>query len=426
MAISLAACGDDDTTPFAQSDVDAAKVTATTAALTGADGTVYTTVDSAVTSNDAAITTAALTGADGTVYNSVDAAVTAGSGTTNAAAVTAALTDASGTVHNNVDAAITSNDTSVSAAATLAAEASLLSGTGFSTVADLLTAYNAAVAPVGASTVALTTSTDLATNLTGGNDTVNVFGTVANADVIVDVNSNDLDVANLTVADALNPTISGIETINIDIRDTNATSTIVLDKVTGANNIVLTSSYGSTSVEAQKVGDGQKITFNDTEFTTIGVNAGGATDGASNDAHLVLQGKMTATLTTQANNNDIDGLIIETSGGASTITMTAADDFIASTVSGSEDTEFVTGRGDSNLTLVVNQAGANGFDGAIVNNEMSGDATLTFKIDGGTLDNEQMDFTKVAADKIVVADATSGTSGDIKVASGAMLESGVA
>ena len=32
MALSLAACGDEDTTPFSQADVDAAAVAATTAA----------------------------------------------------------------------------------------------------------------------------------------------------------------------------------------------------------------------------------------------------------------------------------------------------------------------------------------------------------------------------------------------------------
>ena len=118
--------------------IDAAKVTATTAALAGADGTVYTTVDSAVTSNDAAITTAALTGADGTVYNSVIKLLLLD---WYNCCRNSGIDRCGGTVHNNVD--VTSNH---QAAATLT-EADL-SGTGFSTVADLLTT-NAAVAPVG-------------------------------------------------------------------------------------------------------------------------------------------------------------------------------------------------------------------------------------------------------------------------------------
>ena len=396
MALSLAACGGSD-------DVE---------------------VD--ITSDNATVTAAALTTEAGTSYATVDAAVAAGSNTSNGDAVTAALTDANGVAHNNVDVAITSNDAAIETAATNAAEATLVAGTGFASVAALKAAYDAATAPTGAVSESYTTGTDLLTALTSADDTVTgVFGTVATADVLVDVYSTDNDTANLTVADASNVTISGIETLNIDVRDTNATSTVVLDKVSGANNITLTSSYGSTSMTADKVADGQKITFNDTDFTTIGVNAGGTVDGASNDAHLVLTGAMTSNLTTQASNFDIDGLIIETSGGASTITLAATDDFIASTT-GTLDDEYITARGTENLTIVVNQAAGNGLDGAILNNEMSGAATVAVKIDGGTLENGQIDLSSLAADKIVIADATSGTSGDLKVASGAVLESGVA
>ena len=59
MALSLAACGGEDNTPFSAADVSAAEAAATTAALTGADGTVYASVDAAVTSNDTAIADAA-------------------------------------------------------------------------------------------------------------------------------------------------------------------------------------------------------------------------------------------------------------------------------------------------------------------------------------------------------------------------------
>jgi hypothetical protein len=440
MALSLAACGssDDDAVSYTQAQLDLAKTTATadgaTAALKDASNVAHASVDAAITSNDTTVTadakTAALTHTDNTVYASVDAAFTAGSNQTNAVAVAAALKDANNVTHNNVDAAITSNDATITTNATNAAETSLLSAasSGFATVAALQAAYNTATAPNGAKSVSYTTGTDLLTALTTSNDTITgAYGSVADADIVVDVNSTDSDVANLTVADASNLTVSGVETVNIDVRDTNVTSSVVLDKVVGATDVVLTSSYGSTTMVADKVGDGQKVTFNDTEFTTIGVNAGGSTDGASNDAHLVLKGKMTATLTTAVRNNDVDGLIIETSGGASTVTMTAADDFIASTAAGSLDTEFVTGRGDSNLTLVVDQTtNATGFDGAIVNNEMTGAATLTVKMDGGVIESAEVDLSQVAADTIVIADVTSGTAGNLKVASGAVLESGVA
>ncbi|MBT5949566.1 MAG: hypothetical protein HOG90_00385, partial [Betaproteobacteria bacterium] len=67
MALSLAACGGDDDTPFSQADIDTA--------LTDASGTAHADVDAAITSNDAVIAAA------------VDIT------TDNAAAVTAAMTD---------------------------------------------------------------------------------------------------------------------------------------------------------------------------------------------------------------------------------------------------------------------------------------------------------------------------------------------
>lgn len=59
--------------------------------------------------------------------------------TDKANAVTAALTDSSGTHYANVNAAIVANDTAV----TTAAISSALSGTAFTSIADLLTAYKA-------------------------------------------------------------------------------------------------------------------------------------------------------------------------------------------------------------------------------------------------------------------------------------------
>jgi hypothetical protein len=57
MALSLAACGGEDDTPFSAADVSAAEAAATTAALTAADGvTVYDSVDAAVTAGADAAT----------------------------------------------------------------------------------------------------------------------------------------------------------------------------------------------------------------------------------------------------------------------------------------------------------------------------------------------------------------------------------
>ena len=91
---------------------------------------------------EAAATTAALTATDLTIYANVDAAKTAGSLISNGVAVTAALTDASNVVHSTVDVAIASNDAAIALAATnaatAAAEATLVTGTGYSSVSDIV------------------------------------------------------------------------------------------------------------------------------------------------------------------------------------------------------------------------------------------------------------------------------------------------
>ena len=200
MAVSLAACGgsDDvvvDATPFAQADIDAAVAAATPAIVASAEaaefadivasvnasvgsaldattatgddviaaiqGAVDITTDNAaliaaaeaavdittdnaalIAAAEAAATTAALTATDLTIYANVDAAKTAGSLISNGVAVTAALTDASNVVHSTVDVAIASNDAAIALAATnaatAAAEATLVTGTGYSSVSDIV------------------------------------------------------------------------------------------------------------------------------------------------------------------------------------------------------------------------------------------------------------------------------------------------
>jgi len=269
LAVSLAACNsDDDSTPFSQSDVDSAKTTATTAALTASDGTVHTsvdaaktaaataaltasdgtvhstvdaaitsasstdatsaltdasgtvhsTVDAAMTSNDAAITAAALTAADGTIYATVDAAHSAGSLQSNSAAVTAALTDSSGTVHATVDAAMTSNDAAITTSATNAAEATLLSGSGFSTVASLISSYTALSSPTP-NTSALTTAADNVFGTTSNDAITSTSANLGSADVISDGTATDADTLTVTASTDITttPTVAGIETLVVNL-----------------------------------------------------------------------------------------------------------------------------------------------------------------------------------------------------------------
>ena len=142
MALSLAACGDEDSTPFSQADVDAAAAAATTAALTGADGTVYASVDAAVTAGVA----------------SVD---------------------------------ITSDNAAVIAAATETKDAQ---------IASIQAQLDALTTPVS---LATTTASDTLSG-TSGNDTITATQeTIEAADIIVDNSSTDSDTINISATDDL-------------------------------------------------------------------------------------------------------------------------------------------------------------------------------------------------------------------------------
>jgi len=432
MALSLAACGSEDTTPFSQVDVDAAKAAsataATTAALTGSDGTVHATVDAAVTSNDSTVTTAALTGSDGTVHSTVDAAVTAGSATTNAAAVTAALTDANGVVHNNVDAAITSNDAAVTTTATLAAEAGLLSGSGFNTVADLLTAYNTAVAPTSAASVTLTSSTEtVVETFTGVNDTVTgAFGTVNAGDIIIDSFTTDSDVANLTIDTAVAATMANIETINIDARDNGAADQFVVDAInmSGYSRMSVDSNYAEVDFLVNDLLDGSTLAFDSTATSiTFNMNRTGSAESHTTSATVEIGSGTTANFDKTAT-DDVDALTINSLGTvASVLTLDETEDYLSTAAS----PDSLTVTGSNSLTLVMSQeVNAQGFDGGAITNSLTGDATLTLRLTdddaaGDTaLEGAQIDLDAVNAD-VIQLDTITQDATDLLVASGQVI-----
>jgi hypothetical protein len=194
MALSLAACGSDDDTPFSQVDVDAAKATATTAALTDANDVVHATVDAAITSNDAAVTAAALTDANDVVHATVDAAITS-----NDAAVEAAV------------------DLTTDNAAAITAAVSDATGGAYTSITTLYNDYTGLSAPAGA-TISVTATDEVVDGLTISSDTVSAStATYSSATVIVDSSSTDSDVFNLSITadDDIDGTVAGIETINV-------------------------------------------------------------------------------------------------------------------------------------------------------------------------------------------------------------------
>ena len=108
--------------------------------------------------------------------------------TNNADAVTAALTDASLVVQHKTGVAIISNDAAISsAAATAAAEETLVSGSGFTTVAALETAYNTAIA----ATTAITTSNDMISGTTNNETITATNPTLQTGEVIIGFGGTD-------------------------------------------------------------------------------------------------------------------------------------------------------------------------------------------------------------------------------------------
>lgn len=391
MALSLAACGDDDTTPFSQADVDSAKSTATTAALTGSDGTVHASVDAAVTSNDATVkaagSTEALTATDGTVYASVDAAVTAGSNLSQADAITNALTDASGTAHASVDAAITSNDATVTSAATAAAETTLMAGSGFDTVAALLSAYNSATGAPTPLSSALTTASDVITGWTTGADTVTgTNATYTAGDVMVDPNNADGDTLTIasTASITATPVVMGIENIAFNytmftqpstaltnIKDGTVTITqsqvgaVTTATATAAGNITLTAGSGITGTLTVTQTDGTNLTIDagnaatvthsevaDTLASTVTVNGSAASTAITVDGGD--QG------TVNVNGTSTDRQITATGK-----TVTIDSKYVGTSVSGTTDSEItISGENNTNDSANVTLAGVVTLTGA--------------------------------------------------------------
>ena len=398
MALSLAACGGEDTTPFSQADVDSAKTAAstaaTTAALTGSDGTVHATVDAAVTSNDATVTaaatTAALTATDGTIYTDVNAAVTAGSNLSNSDAVTAALTGSDGTVHASVDAAVTSNDAAVTTAATTAAEATLMAGVaGFDTIAALSAAYNNAIAAAPATSAALTTSPDSVMG-TVGNDAVTGSGTTyTTGDVIIDSNTSDADTLTITSLDDVSatPTVSGFETVtfNLDASTTSGTATsyeVDVANITNGNIVldVVKAATTVTSVSVTNVAAGATVSSDLSTFLLV---------NAQNDADITISALSTGTTTiTDVTAVSMDDLTIN-AAGALVLTDAEADEDI---IINGEGAVTITDINPDNVattnTLTVNAKGT---------------VTITATQHGGALD------VTTTTGNIVVTDADAHT-----------------
>jgi len=251
MALTLAACGDDDTTPFSQVDVDAAKVTAK------AEGVAEGIASVDITSDNAAVAEAAR--AEGVA--SVDI-----------------TTDNAGVIATAVATAEAAKD---AAMATLQATYDALVATN----ATLQASYDALIAPKA---LVATTATDSLQGGVGNDAFTAAAGTVAAADRFNDTSATDSDT--LTIVHATDPgafTATNIETIDISL---NAIAAITLDVANYSGVSSLTVTKGDVLLGGATLTGNKAVTIDNYDgvaVSSVTVGAGTTTvniDSAATDA----------------------------------------------------------------------------------------------------------------------------------------------
>ncbi|MDB2501726.1 hypothetical protein N9X03_04525, partial [Planktomarina temperata] len=232
MALSLAACGGSSDTVDITSDNAAAIVTA----LTTEAGVTYATVDAAVaagiasvdiTSDNAALIAAAVAAVDTTTDDAAavslalrnaaaDAGVSGTSTMTNAELITAIKTANDTAIANGVD--LTTDN-----AGAIDAAVAALGLTGISTLAQLNTAYAAAIAPAEVLNYVLASTADV---ISGGDSATVISGTAGTIDGDSISGGGGADRLNLTVtvADDDNAAFTATSVETISIRSTGGTA----------------------------------------------------------------------------------------------------------------------------------------------------------------------------------------------------------
>ena len=304
MALSLAACGSDDDTPFSQVDVDAAKVTAK------AEGVAEGVASVDITSDNAAVTAAAK--AEGVA--SVDI-------TSDNAAVAAAA-KAEGVAEGVASVDITTDN-----AQAISDAISTASGGSFTDATALFNAYNGLANPSGESK-ALTTSTDTLVGTAGDDTFTGTASTFAAADQVIDSSTTDSDTYNLTIGGAATPKAANVEIVNIDFNSL-STGTINVGLMSGVTTLnvargdvvvggsTLTGNKAVTLTEVSSAAIGKIVVSNastvsvDQDFVAGGGVAGSVIEAAAT-GDVTVTGAATVTVTGQGAGDSVDMAVLAT------------------------------------------------------------------------------------------------------------------
>ena len=310
MALTLAACGAEDDTPYSIDDVTAATVAAETAAaataVTVAAAAVVAQADAVAAAEfvagiaaEAAAAAAVVAQADAVAAAEFVAGIAA---TAAAAAAVVSSAEAAAAAVVVAEAAAAVAQAAAVSAATAAAEAvaasaaAALKVTTDATLATLQGTYDALVAP---KSLALTTANDTLTGGSGSDTFTGTAATYADTDRIIDSSSDDADVANIVENTAATPNISGVETVNFTIQNTGA-QTLNAASLTGVTNLNYTK--GDVTVGGSVISGNKVVTVTNMDAADVAIfTAGAGTTGvtltqATNDGAIVNLNTATGTV----------------------------------------------------------------------------------------------------------------------------------
>ena len=432
MALSLAACGDDDDTPFSQADVDAAVAASEAdfiAEINGAIGSNFTgdedsavilatiaasdnapleeqaaeaLVAQAAAEADAAAALVAQAAAEADAAEALVAQAAAEAEATAAQADAAAALIAQAAAEAEVATATAAKEAAEASLATAQADLTAKTAQYDALVASnttLQASYDALIAPVSS---ALTTAAD-ALQGSAGDDSFSGTGTTYGAtDVILDSSSSDNDTLTLSLTDEANvaATVSGIENVvvNLNAFGTSNGNTDEIEFNMASFSLVDNVSFdvtrdGSTvdSLDVNNMKSGMTVTISDDFTDTINI-------GAENNAAITIVSN--ADTVTGASGITISGATVDS------VNLIGNDDTLVA--ASSNDGAFTANiTGDTNITAATATTGTVTASGSAA---VSMAAATTLTVTSGT----NSAITTEAATAVTVSSA--GTTTDSTIA----------
>jgi hypothetical protein len=389
MALSLAACGssdDDAAVSYTQVQLDAAKLEATTAAEAVASTAATAAAETAATTQAAAVVTATAAGS---------ATATAAAAAT-AVTVKAAADVALSTLQASYDALVVSNNA--------------LQATYDSVAAGSAPVYKAA-------TVDTLVGTQFNDTFTG------TASTHADTDQLVDSSTTDADVLNLDENAAITPDVTNVETINLTMNSTGAT-TITASSIAGAK--VLNVTKGDVTVGDSVIAGNKAVDINAMDaadvlavnllgtVTTVNLDqtttAGTTLDAGAASGNVTIIGAGTFTANSLGTGDTFSVEAFDTSDAASAAGATTANAVAMNVTTTAATVNLITSAGGDTNEFTGNQTvTANSATTVLVDNATGG-LTLSATADNAQIRVDHIDSTGASITVGTGINNTAGTS----------------